>query len=209
MTAFAARKLAEYLRKRLEYLQQCNAELEEKIACESRDLCRGVESGRYQRTDPIVGRIIFHLEFVVANTFRYTLLVAVCSFLEEAVKEVTRAAVPDYAKQMQSERRGSWLAKHLRILRNAAKFDDAAERASVEKFRDLIALRNCVVHAWGKVPNSRNPTAVHAAAKRIDTAEVTKDGCLKFGDQVVPDAIIASEAIADSILTQLFGVSIT
>ena len=37
------------------------------------------DDGEYSKNDRAVGQIIFHLEYVVGNTFRYVMLVGVCS----------------------------------------------------------------------------------------------------------------------------------
>lgn len=201
--------LAKYLRRRLQYLEQCNAEIEGKLSEDKLDLCRQIDEGVYSKHDPAIGKVIFHLEFIVGNTFRYTMLVGLCSFLEEALKEITERLVDDYQVKINAEERGNWLKKHISVLSTQAGVNMVAIQSDLDTFDNLIALRNCIVHAWGNVNKARNPTAVREAAKRIETAEISKDSFLVLGDQVVPEAIIAAENIVDSILTSRLNVSVT
>jgi len=79
----------------------------------------------------------------------------------------------------------------------------------LDTFHDLITLRNCVTHAWGTIAEANDPDAVKTAADRIETAAVSADGYLVFGDQVVPEAITAAENIAEHVLTSKLQTSMT
>lgn len=201
--------LGGYLYRRLKYLERCNVEIETKLSDDDRDLRLAIGDGEYSKHDPAVGQIIFHLEYVVGNTFRYTMLVGVCSFLEEAIKAIAKRVLPDYEERIRTQKKGNWLRRHIRMLANSVALNGAAMQSDLDTFHDLITLRNCVTHVWGKVADSNHPHAVKKAAQRIETVEISRDGYLVFGDQVVPEAIIAAENIAESILTSKLHVSMT
>jgi hypothetical protein len=59
------------------------------------------------------------------------------------------------------------------------------------------------------VAAARDQSAVEAAVRRIKTADISRDGFIYLGDQVLPEAIIAAENIADHILASQLNVSIT
>lgn len=197
----AKRDLANYLNRRLDYLGKCETEIENKLWRDERQLLRKVEEGVCREDDPALGSFLFHIDCIVGNTFRYTMLVGVCSFLEEAMKEITKRRVKDYDALIKAQRSGNWLRKHVRILCNGAGLDLVPLRGDLQKFHDLITLRNCIVHSWGKLAGARSPNAVKMAAQRIPTAEISLDGYLFFGDQVVPEAITAARRITRHILS--------
>ena len=201
--------LGKYLRRRLEYLERCNAEIESKLSDDERDLCRRVDKGEYSKNDSAIDQIVFHLEIVVGNTFRYTMLIGVCSFLEEAIKAITKRLVSDYETKLRAQKKGNWLRKHIQVLSGLVGLKVAPIQRDLDKFYNLITLRNCIVHAWGKVAEARDPDAVMGAAHKVETTEISKDGYLVLGDQVVPEAIIAAENIAEEILTSNLRVSMT
>ncbi len=203
--------LADYLHRRLQYLERCNAEIETRLFDDQRDLLQKIDHGEFGPTDPVIGQTLFHLEYVLGNTLRYAMLVAVCSFLEEAMKAITRHLVADYDSRIEGskKRRENWLRTHIRILHEAISLDLTTIQSQLETFHDLITLRNCVVHAWGKLAGTKNPGTVQAAVSRIETVEVSRDGYLVFGDQVVPAAIIAAEEIAESVLTSKLQTTMT
>jgi len=195
----ANRDLRDYLHRRLDYLERCNTQVETEIWDQEMDLCRKIDDGFYSQNDPAIGEIIVHLEFVVGNTFRYTMVVGVCSFLEEAIKRITKRLVADYDAKIKAQRGGNWLSKHMRVLSHHAGLKIECLKGELDKFDDLIRLRNCIVHAWGNVAGARDPATVQTAVQRIETAEISKDGYLVLGDQVVPEAICTAENIADAI----------
>jgi hypothetical protein len=205
----ANRDLGDYLHARLQHLEHCNAEIEEKLCDERMSLCKKIDEGVYSKHDHAIGRIAYHLEMVLGNTFRYTLLVGVCSFLEEAIKAISRRLVPDYDNQLRDEKRGNWLNKHVRMLRREAALDPVPIQADLQTFDDLIMLRNCIVHSWGNVSEARNPTAVRASMARIALVELSRDGYLYLGDEVISTAIIAAENIAEHMLTSKLQLSMT
>lgn len=202
-------QLGDYLRKRLEHMEQCKAAFDSHLNEEKRELQRKLDMDTLRHDDPAVGKIVHHREYVVANTFRYTMLVGLCSFLEEAIKEIAERLLSDYDAKLKSVKKGNWLRRHMRILVDRSGVDLGPIEQDLNKFHDLITLRNCVVHAWGKVAAANDPAAVKAAVGRIQTATMFRDGFLCFGDQVLPEAIIAAENIAEHILVSELKTTMT
>jgi hypothetical protein len=203
------RDLADYLHRRLEFLGPCHAEIETKALDDERDLIRRIDSGEYGKSDPAVGKIVFHLENVVRNTFRYTMLVGVCSFLEVALKAIAQRSVSDYGARLKRKKSGNWLQKHVSVLSDAIALDVVSIQADFDKFNHLICIRNCIVHAWGNLAEDSNAAAVRNATQRIETADVSHDDHVVLGDQVIPEALNAAETIAEHILTSKLNVSMT
>lgn len=193
--------LADYLHRRLDYLRKCDTYMEKKLFSDDMQVRRKVQEGVCREDDPAVGSFFFYIDYIVGNTFRYTMLVAVCSFLEEAMREITKRHVKDYDALIKAQRSGNWLRKHVRILCDGAGLDIEPLRSDLDKFYDLITLRNCIVHCWGKLAEAIEPSEVKIAAERIPTAEISANGYLVFGDQVFPEAITASRRIAQHILS--------
>jgi len=205
----ANRKLACYLKHRLQCLDDCRIEIESKLYDDERALIDKVDEGEYKATDPDVSRMLFHIGFVVANTIRYTMLVGVCTFLEEALKAVTKRRVPDYEARLRAQKKGNWLHKNIALLAASCHLDTRAYGAQLNKFHDMITIRNCIVHAWGNVSEARDPAALKAAVARTESASISEDGYVLLGDQVLAEAICAAEQIADRVLTSELRVSIT
>ncbi len=66
-----------------------------------------------------IGRILYHLEYGLARTFRYTLLIGVCSFVEESVKAIAKERIPDDKtrdKTMEAKK-GNSLEKHVYLFK--------------------------------------------------------------------------------------------
>jgi hypothetical protein len=206
-----SRILASYLRQRLHHLLCCNSVIQTEIDGQLRDLCEKVDKGELDRTDPSIGKIVFHLQYVIGNTYRYTLLIGVCSFLEESMKAISRVLVRDYESKWNVKKRGrgNWLDKQVGLLSDSVGLDVTPIHTDLDGFRDLIALRNCIVHAWGKVAEAIDPGAVKSAASRLGVSEISRDGYLVLNDQAVPTAIWSAECIIDAILMAKLNVSIT
>jgi hypothetical protein len=209
VTDEANQRLAAYLKRRLENLQSYGAEIESRLQDDKQDLLKGIDEGRYAKEDPQLGKAFFHIEFVLGVTFRYTLLVGICSFLEEAIKTISSRIMSDYESKLKGQKRGSWLEKHIAVL---GVHLPQSVRAQVECFGRLITLRNCIVHAWGKISACRNPNAVKKALQAIEeqTASmnleigcITRDGYLYLAPDIVPHAIIAAEEIVDALVGEI------
>lgn len=179
--------IKEYFNKRLDYLECCKNEFETHIDDQSQKL-HSVDCPNIQET-------FFHYEYVIENTFRYTMLVAFCSLLEEAVKDISKQILPDYKRKIETQKskRINWLKKHMSILID--KIDIAPIKKDVETFYNLITLRNSIVHDWGKINTDKEKKAVNALE-----AGIFKDGFLYLNDQILPKTILASENIIEHLL---------
>jgi len=198
---------AQYLHLRCEYLSRTNAEIENKLSDDRLKICRQISVGELPKQNPLVGRAFFRIECIVGNTFRYTMLAGICSFLEEAVKEMSRRVVPEYERKLK-KKEGNFLRRHIDVLCDAG-LDVASIQTEIDKFHALITLRNSIVHAWGKVSAGRCPEQLRACIATIETAEESKDGFVYLGDQVIPEAICSAEEIADHILTTMLNATMT
>jgi len=203
------RDLADHLHRRLEYLRACTIHIENKLRQEKMDLRQKIHDGVYSKNDPAIGQMVFHIEYVVGHTFRYCMLVAVCSFVEEAMKAIGTRRLPDYEARIKAGKQRNWLRRHIRVLRDGVGLDTAPIKSHLGKFYDIITLRNCIVHAWGKLAKTRNPQTVKAAIKRLEGADVSTDGYLLLHDEVVSEAIETAEDIVETILQSTLHVSMT
>jgi len=131
------------------------------------------------------------------------MLTAFCTFLEEMSGEFAQRAFPSDFEERAKKKMGSLFAKYIKVLVDGGAFDATPVQEDIEKFGALIKLRNCVVHAWGKVSRASDPEAVREAIAMVESAGTYKDGFLGFGDQVLPEAIIAAENIGDALIDQL------
>ncbi len=192
-------ELAAYLRGRLQWLDTCNAEIEKKIS-------KGLEG---LKDDADSGKIYKHYEYVLGNTFRYVLLVGMCSYVEEALNEIGKRLCRDYGAQIKCIKRATSFQKQLKVLSSSGAVDITPIESELDHFDQLITLRNCIVHCWGNVAAARNAAAVKAASKKVNGATLTPDEFLVLDDQVVADASNAAETIVDHILDSKLDVSIT
>ena len=202
-----AHELARYLRERLRRLEICAEDYETRLSDDRIDLCRKVDEGVCDRDDPDLRSAMFHLEYELGNTFRQAMLVALCSYLEEALKAIGSCLVVDYTAKLKKQK-GSWLERHISVLCARAGVDRTVVAAEIAKFGDMIVLRNCVTHSGGNVRTDRDSDAIRGAVDRIDGAAISEDDFLLFNHLIVPEAIVAAEGIADHILGSTLGVSI-
>jgi len=194
-----AAAIAKYLRKRLEYLRACNADVENRLSDDA------VEFINTCNNEDTCSRYLFHIESVVGNTFRYSMLLAVCTFLEESVRLLCDCSLIDYGKKLDSYRRGTWLAKHRRILRDHTLVDVAAIEGDLDTMEEFVQVRNCIAHAWGKVDGCRNEQQLRNIVNRADCFNLSADGYLLVEDGALPTAVIAAGHIVNTLLEDLLG----
>jgi hypothetical protein len=129
------------------------------------------------------------------------MFVGVCSFLEEALKEVTKLLVSDYGEKIKKEqgKKGNWMEKHVRVL-TAVGINFSPIQAELKTFDRCITLRNCLVHDSGKVAEAKDADAVRTAVQHVDTAEISADGYLFFGDLVCITAMWTADVIVRHLL---------
>lgn len=154
-----------------------------------------------------VGRMYHHLQYVVGGTFRYTMLTAVCSYLEEALKAICRLACSSYDAEIGVPQKGSWLDKHVRLLQSHGVLFDPVN-TYIATMKDMVIVRNCIVHAWGKVAEATDPTSVRAALGRHDYFDEFKDGFIAVDDEAAVRALEAAGEIVDFLMDHQFSVQI-
>lgn len=189
-----------YFQKRLEYLSRCWTEIEAKLSGDRMTLLDKIDNGECSKDDPALGQAFHHLDFVVGNTFRYTMLVGVCSFLEEALVLIGRRLMCDYSERMKQQKQGNWLHRNVCVLTGPASLNVAEMQRDLGTFHDMITLRNGIVHAWGNLAECRDPVAITEAAQRINGVEIV-GGHLVLEEEVVAEALSAAENIVEDALT--------
>lgn len=201
-------ELERQIRLRLDRLQHCSAHIEGAIA-DDKLKCADL---RGTRPDDELGKILYHLEYVLGNTSRYTLLVGVCSILEQVVVAIGKKRVPDKGTRDRTLRHKSlkgknWLRKYVHLLTTKGGFvSNAVFDSKIDQFSDLIQLRNCIVHCWGEIAKDLDPNELRNALKRIkrDTksanlsvAVESKDGFLILQDNAVAHALCLADEITE------------
>jgi hypothetical protein len=176
------------------------------------------ESQRRKDPDNSLGRIFFHLEYGLARTFRYALLIGVCSFVEESVKALASERIPDQGKSKEAMKgkKGSWLVKHVHAFTQLAGLDARPFQDELNAFNDLITLRNCITHSWGKVDEALDPQQTRDVVARlkgvektenVNLVETSSDGYLLFGDNFIHHAIWHAECVVDALFNALLSAS--
>ena len=201
-------KYSDYLQKRFDYLQTCDAYIEEKLEDARQDLVRRVNEDELKPQEPPFKQDLFEIE-VVTETFRYSMLVATCTFLEESIRFITRQLIADYEAKLKDAKRGSWLSKHLELLASCVDLDIKSIESQKIIFEDVILVRNTIAHAWGRVAASKSPDKLRAIVSRHDWANISNDGFLVLDDQAVPNAMVAAVEIVEHILQLTLTDSIT
>jgi hypothetical protein len=190
--------IAKYLRKRLESLRGCDAEVESRLSLDKIKFINAYDD------EDTCNKYLSHIDKSVLNTFRYSMLIAVCTFLEESFKFLCDRSVTDYGKKLDAYR-GTWLARHRRLLADHTSVDVAAIKKHLDEMEEFVQVRNCIAHAWGKLDGCRNKRQLHEIVKRADYFGLWKDGFLYVDDQAVPTAVIASGHIVNKLLQDLLG----
>lgn len=198
----SAKQIREYLKTRIDFLEACDTEIENKI---SNDLDSAVN---LNLSDEDFTRCFFHLEHAVGCTFRYCMLIAVCSFLEEAHEAICQHSVAGYESKRGSSGKGSWLDRHRRMFveHSILCIDEVCEQYDLMK--DFVVIRNSLVHTWGNINKSKNSARLRQIIQnRGELLEEYGDGYLHLGDQVFPVAIEASERIVNHLSKHLLHAS--
>ncbi len=162
-----------------------------------------VNRGELSPSGRDLGRALSRLEYLVATTFRYCMLTAVCTFLEESMRMLGELVIDDYGEKVKRERRGSWLKKQCRVYKSCSEIELSGIADKIRLFEDVIVVRNAVVHAWGRIDACRGHKKLREVVSRHSWAEETADGYVFLDDQAVPDAMIASGEIVNHVLDQI------
>lgn len=214
------RELLRYARWRTDQLFHCHCEIEKKIHDDKYNLLAKSQEQRKSGAagDQSLGRLLYHLEYTLGNTFRYTLLIGVCSVLEETVKAIAEEHFPSIGKRTaalndKSQKGKNWLQRHLHLFASLPGFTTSEQlRIDAERFSDIITLRNCIGHSWGNVSKDEHPGQVTATVQRIQIhaqqencrfADISTDGYIVLGENMVSDAISLADNIIEEICTAM------
>lgn len=215
------RELHRYALWRIEQLFHCHCEVEKKV---SDDKYAALAKDHEERlagaaANPSLGRLLHHLEYTLGNTFRYTLIIGVCSVLEESVKAIAEEQFPDEAYRRitlnaKSQKGRNWLQKHIYLFATLPGFKaNDLLGSEAERFSDIITLRNCIGHSWGNVDKDEHPEQVTAAVQRIQIrarqensylADIS-NGYIVLGENMVSDAINLAERVIEEICCAMLG----
>lgn len=192
-------KYSDYLQKRLEYLRTCDIYVEDKLEEDKQKLVQKVNENELKSQGLAFRNHLDELN-IVADTFRYSMLVAVCTFLEESIKFITRQLIEDYKSKLKEKKRGSWLNKHLELLSSYASLDVESIESRKILFNDVILVRNTIAHAWGRLEASNNPKKLRDTISRHDWIKINNEGFIILDDQSIPNALVAAMEIVEHIL---------
>ncbi len=187
-----------YLRKRLEHLREWNSDIENRLCDDAAEFIKTCDN------ENACNEYLIHIDTVMRNTFRYTMLIAVCTFLEESVKFLCERSVDDYRNKLKTCRRGTWLAKHRQLLADNTPVDLTTIKVELDTMEEFVEVRNCIVHKWGEVDGNVDRLIEIDEKKGADCCfGKWKDGFLAVTDQAVPTAVIASGDIVNKLLQDL------
>lgn len=199
--------LSTYLRQRLKYLETCNQYVEGKISEDLEEVTNRVNKKQLSEKSPEFQSIVSSLEYEIGATFRYSMLTALCSYVEDAFKQITVKLVQDYKAKIKAAD-GNWFNRHLAVLEECGlDIDPIIEDCN--KFRQFISLRNSIVHAWGKIDASSNRDILKSIVAEGKWAVETKNGFLVLDDGTPIEAIICAENVVDHILRSKLNAKIT
>lgn len=144
-----------------------------------------------------------YLEYMLANITRQSFLIMVCSWLEVTMDVIGEASIPDYVQNC-NDKKGSWFDKRVAVFNEYCKaFENMGEeRQFIENVRRI---RNCIVHAGGRVEKYRYSDQVkeavkwlfHKAKKSNENYVEVRNGLLYLGDQIIAEMVIVSEEIIE------------
>ncbi len=195
-------KIAKYLSKRLDYLQVCHVEIEDHLSSKLFALANS------DAPQSDIAATFFQLEHVIGNTFRYSMFIAVVTFLEETLIALSKLKVPSYDAKVRAIRNVNWLTRHRQLLEAEADVSFDSVTAEYDSMVDFVIIRNVLAHTWGNIPVCKNPTGVRDIIKRYEFLEEYADGHLFIADTGVPTVLVAAGEIADHMMSELFGIPI-
>jgi hypothetical protein len=192
-------KYSDYLQKRWEYLRTCDIYVEDKLEEDKQKLVQKVNENELKSHGSAFRNHLDEIN-IVADTFRYSMLVAVCTFLEESIKFITRQLIKDYKSKLKITKQGSWLSKHLELLASCAGLEIKSIESQKILFNNVILIRNTIAHAWGKVEASKSPKKLRDIISQYDWININDEGFIILDDQTIPNALVAALEIIEHIL---------
>jgi hypothetical protein len=149
------KELITYLNEREWQLHDCSSSVESHLSADERDILDSYDDDLDDGGKGIVSCNLRRVE-LQQNTFRYAMLVAMCTFQEEVVRETCKLITQDYEAKLKRQKKGSWILKHNTILKLEGGIDLDVESDLFQRMDDLRVIRNFVVHAWGSGRSARD-----------------------------------------------------
>jgi hypothetical protein len=209
-----ANDIEKYIRWRDDQIQHCRVLIEEQMKMDKIDLLTKAN----EQPNIETGKLWYHLEHTLGNTFRYTLLLGVCSTLEETLKSIAEKIFPDkeegkrQLRQAEKEIRQeigyqNWLRSYTRMICKRLQIIETERfETDVSQFSDIITIRNCIIHSWGKIEASEFINQTRQTVERLaeigkeqncDMVDISRDGYLALGDKIVAHAQCLTVPIVD------------
>ncbi len=187
LTPEQKKELVLYLDTRRKYIRNCASSVEGFFDDEERKACNSVPLNG--KIPPEISKRLDDI-YINTITFRYCFLVAVCSLVEESLKQICELIIPNYSQELKKFR-GSKFHKHIEALKSAGK-NLAPIQEQISLFDDTITVRNAIVHSWGKIDKDKKraelETIIEKYGKKDGTnswIEKTKDGEILLNDNSI------------------------
>ena len=196
-----------YFQKRLEPTWNLYLEFLKKINQESWKIRQAISVSNNKQDQKQNLEYLNEVDVYYKNTLSGSMLITFCSLTEHLIKEIAKEIVKEYENKIKKEK-GDWLVKNLELIKEVNKNLDIDEN-EIRLFSCYIKIRNCVVHDGGIISNSKNPEELKKAIKEIqeygkrgncNLLELTNDGRLLLGGDLVPDVVVKSEELLEKIL---------
>jgi hypothetical protein len=197
----------EYFRRRLESTWNFYVEFLEKIDQESLKIYEAIVDSNANRDQEQYLEYFKEVDVHYRVTLYSSMLITFCSLAEYFLKEITKEIVPEYENEIKKEQ-GDWLVKNLKLIKRIEKNLDIDEN-NIRLFSCYIKVRNCIVHDGGVVSNSKHREQLETAINEVIQygkqsnlllLELTEDGHLLLGSDLVGDVVIKSEDVLGKIL---------
>ena len=204
------RETIQELKDKLDAVFQAYVRTEEKL----REEIGEISWGEIPESD--ASKAYYYLEYMLANITRQSFLIMACSWLEMAMDVIGEAYIPDYMNKVKytasgKKRGGSWFGNRVVVFR---KVFDAFKGKTKDEQRQFIEnvrkVRNCIVHAGGRVEKDKYPDQVDKAVEWI--WEKAKEGNYMYAEivdeliylreDILAEVVIVSEDIIDHLWEQ-------
>lgn len=144
------------------------------------------------------------INLVYTNLLREGVLVQVCSIVEHTITLIGELLVPQY-EQKYDGTKGNWLKRNLAVWGISKNIDHETN----DIFTCLITLRNCCVHAGGKILKYKRQQQLRKAVKKLkdlkkrentELVSETNDGYILLGTHIISEAVARGEEIVKTII---------
>lgn len=215
MEAFS-HDVQKYVRWRDDQIGYCRNMLERKLSEDRYDLHLKYQDGEIAKE--AAGRLQYHFEITLGNTFRATLLAGVCAILEETMTAIIEKLIPAANKRKAALKsakvanknahgHSNWLQDHITAIGVEINLSTTTRfQKDIAEFNDVITFRNCIMHTFGNIEKSKFPNEIKEALKRIDVIRKnentflvypSQDGHLIFGENMVAHGQVRCVSIVD------------